>query len=230
MMQKFKQELQSVKAEKSKELGKIRQELKSQRLFVQKKDGQIKLLAGQAMEQIKLTLNRFEADMTEMLNHDGDLQSIASDEMTAQKYELIQLLLVSLNSHEQILKSLGGESDVFSDHNTSSRFDLPISHNSNSMHLYSSSFQQKATGRVSKAQRSSTSRSRSKNQSQRRTDQNSTPACTGEQNDLSQTGQNFLNNSQLRYNSNVSAGGAMVGSGQRPLSKQDLQMQSVLNQ
>ena len=29
MMQKFKQELQSVKAEKSKEMGKLRQELKS---------------------------------------------------------------------------------------------------------------------------------------------------------------------------------------------------------
>ena len=52
------------------------------------------------MEQIKLTLNRFESDMTDMLNHDGDLQSIAPNELTQQKYELIQLLLVSLNSHE----------------------------------------------------------------------------------------------------------------------------------
>lgn len=128
MMLKFKSQIQTTKDDKRKELQQLRLDFKSYQLHQLRRNGQIKQISTQAVDQIKETLKEYAPEMEQMLKNEHSPRGGQTD--------LIQSLLLALNTSEQIMQVVCNDPEIPYE---ADRHSASVSHSHAGSHMHSSS-------------------------------------------------------------------------------------------
>ena len=119
MMADFRSQLQEVKSEKRKETERLRMDLKCMQLTHQKKTSRVRELCAGAQESIKDLLKNYAIDMQQILDQDMDKEMLIKNsnekkdinEYQGKHIEMIQCLLMALNTYDQIVEFMNASED-----------------------------------------------------------------------------------------------------------------------